>query len=156
MEINAALPCGETPADTEDYEGFYHLVSMSGDVACAKLHYIVRDHDADKFAARLETLKEISKQMNLKWGFGTVKLTIDEQYRNMAEIIEDGNMHLIEKCKKSLRRCRCDTTDPADPRRYRRRTLKLYGTSMSKPWNRRTWIPRTIRTHYCRRNGQGC
>ena len=34
MEINAALPCGETPADTEDYEGFYHLVSMSGDVAC--------------------------------------------------------------------------------------------------------------------------
>ena len=41
MEINAALPEGETPADTEDYEGFYHLVSMSGDVACAKLHYIV-------------------------------------------------------------------------------------------------------------------
>ena len=73
---------------------------MSGDVACAKLHYIVRDHDADKFAARLETLKEISKQMNLKWGFGTVKLTIDEQYRNMAEIIEDGNMHLIENAKK--------------------------------------------------------
>ena len=101
MEINAALPCGETPADTEDYEGFYHLVSMSGDVACAKLHYIVRDHDADKFAARLETLKEISKQMNLKWGFGTVKLTIDEQYRNMAEIIEDGNMHLIENAKKA-------------------------------------------------------
>ena len=101
MEINAALPCGETPADTEDYEGFYHLVSMSGDVACAKLHYIVRDHDADKFAARLETLKEISKQMNLKWGFGTVKLTIDEQYRNMAEIVEDGNMHLIENAKKA-------------------------------------------------------
>ena len=101
MEINAALPEGETPADTEDYEGFYHLVSMSGDVACAKLHYIVRDHDTDKFAARLETLKEISKQMNLKWGLGTVKLTIDEQYRNMAEIIKDGNMHLIEKAKKA-------------------------------------------------------
>ena len=92
---------GETPADTEDYEGFYHLVSMSGDVACAKLHYIVRDHDTDKFAARLETLKEISKQMNLKWGLGTVKLTIDEQYRNMAEIIKDGNMHLIENAKKA-------------------------------------------------------
>ena len=101
MEINAALPEGETPADTEDYEGFYHLVSMSGDVACAKLHYIVRDHDTDKFAARLETLKEISKQMNLKWGLGTVKLTIDEQYRNMAEIIKDGNMHLIENAKKA-------------------------------------------------------
>lgn len=100
MEINAALPEGETPADTEDYEGFYHLVSMSGDVACTKLHYIVRDHDTDKFAARLETLKEISKQMNLKWGLGTVKLTIDEQYRNMAEIIKDGNMHLIENAKK--------------------------------------------------------
>ena len=44
----------------------------------------------------------------------------------------------IGKCKKSLRRCRCDTTDPADPRRYRRRTLKLYGTSMSEPLYRRT------------------
>ena len=76
--------------------------------------------------------------MNLKLGFGTVKLTIDEQYRKM-QIIEDGEHAPDRKCKKSLRRCRCDTTDPADPRRYRRRTLKLYGTSMSKPGNRRTW-----------------
>ena len=43
---------------------------MSGDVACAKLHYIVRDHDTDKFAARLETLKEISKQMKSEMGIG--------------------------------------------------------------------------------------
>ena len=39
--------------------------------------------------------------MNLKWGFGTVKLTIDEQYRNMAEVIANGNMHLIENAKKA-------------------------------------------------------
>lgn len=101
MEINAALPAGETPRETKDYEGFYHLASMVGDVGSARLHYIVRDHDADKFAARLQTLKDIQKSMNLKWGFGTVKLTLKEQYRNMAEIIADGNMHLIENAKKA-------------------------------------------------------
>lgn len=45
MEINNALPSMETPRGTEDYEGFYHLMSMSGEVAEAELHYIVRDHD---------------------------------------------------------------------------------------------------------------
>ena len=36
MEINNALPSMETPRGTEDYEGFYHLVSMSGEVAEAE------------------------------------------------------------------------------------------------------------------------
>lgn len=52
MEINNALPSMETPRGTEDYEGFYHLMSMSGEVAEAELHYIVRDHDKDLFEAK--------------------------------------------------------------------------------------------------------
>ena len=68
MEINNALPSMETPRGTEDYEGFYHLVSMSGEVAEAELHYIVRDHDKDLFEAKKKTLKLIEKDMNEKWG----------------------------------------------------------------------------------------
>ena len=40
MEINQLLPGMETPRGTEDYEGFYHLTGMSGDVASARLHYM--------------------------------------------------------------------------------------------------------------------
>ena len=105
MEINNALPSMETPRGTEDYEGFYHLVSMSGEVAEAELHYIVRDHDKDLFEAKKKTLKLIEKDMNEKWGEGTVTLTISEQYRNMAEIISTC-MHLIDNAKKA-----CENAD---------------------------------------------
>ena len=107
MEINNALPSMETPRGTEDYEGFYHLMSMSGEVAEAELHYIVRDHDKDLFEAKKKTLKLIEKDMNEKWGEGTVALTISEQYRNMAEIIATC-MHLIDNAKKA-----CENADVA-------------------------------------------
>lgn len=100
MEINSMLPSGDTPRDTENYEGFYHLVHMSGEVGQAKLQYILRDHDASAFEVRLQTLRHIEKLMNEKWGQKTVSLTITQQYRNMAEIIE-GCGHLIDNAKKA-------------------------------------------------------
>ena len=87
MEINSMLPSGDVPEKTEDYEGFYHLTDMSGTVESADLYYIVRDHDAAKFAAREDTLRLIEKQINEKYGPGTAKLEIREQYRNMAELV---------------------------------------------------------------------
>lgn len=98
MEINSLLPGCETPRDTEDYEGFYHLVSMNGDVAEAALHYIIRDHDKYMFESRKNTLRHIEKIINEKWGAGTAKLTITDQYQNMSEIIA-GCMHLIDNAK---------------------------------------------------------
>ena len=87
MEINAMLPSGDTPRDTDGYEGFFHLCSMSGNVEKAALEYIVRDHSATVFDARLETLRHIQKLINEKYGEGTAELTIREQYRNMIEMI---------------------------------------------------------------------
>lgn len=98
MEINNMLPGCETPRGTEDYEGFYHLMSMSGECASAQLNYIVRDHDKNLFEARKNTLRLIEKDLNEKWGEGTVTLTITDQYRNMNEIIA-GCMHLIDNAK---------------------------------------------------------
>lgn len=100
MEINAALPSMETPRNTEDYEGFYHLIDMNGDVSHATLHYIVRDHDKGLFEAKKQTLRLIEKNMNEKWGEGCVSLTITDQYQNMTEIIKDCP-HLIENAKKA-------------------------------------------------------
>ena len=101
MEINSMLP-KETPATTEGYEGFYHLMETTCSVEYSKLVYIVRDHDADKFAARNEFLENIAKTMNEKYGEGVVTLTIKQQYRNMKEQIEPC-MHLIDNAKKAIK-----------------------------------------------------
>ena len=87
-EIQASLPEAETPSHTEGREGFYHLTDMSGDVASATLSYIIRDHDKDSFASRLDTLRVLEKKMNEKYGAGTVSLKITDSYSNMLEIIE--------------------------------------------------------------------
>ncbi|MEG1459315.1 MAG: peptidase T [Acetivibrio sp.] len=95
MEINSMLPRGETPRDTENYEGFYHLCEMNGTVEKARLEYIVRDHSNEIFQGRKQTLLHIEKLMNEKYGKGVVSLKIEEQYRNMAEMVRPC-MHLID------------------------------------------------------------
>ena len=101
MEINSMIP-NETPANTEGYEGFYHLIESLGTVEYSKLNYIVRDHDAEKFEERNKFLKNIEKTINEKYGEDTVALTIKEEYRNMKEKIEPC-MHLIENAKKATK-----------------------------------------------------
>ena len=102
MEINSMLPTSEVPSKTEDYEGFYHLFSMEGNVESAKLSYIIRDHSSELFEARKETVKHIAKVLNEKYGKGTVTLTIKDQYRNMKEMIEP-HMHIIDNAKEVIR-----------------------------------------------------
>ena len=104
MEFNSMLPSADTPRNTEDYQGFFHLCSMKGDVSQAELQYIVRDHDAASFEVRQKTLSHITKILNEKWGEGTVTLTITQQYRNMKEII-DTCPWLITLAEDACRAC---------------------------------------------------
>ena len=87
MEFDSLLPAGERPEHTEGYEGFFHLTQMQGDVEKAQLHYIIRDHDADRFEFRKQTMAEKVLSLNRKYGEGAASLLIREQYRNMAEIL---------------------------------------------------------------------
>lgn len=100
-EISSMLPQAETPAHTENREGFYHLTDISGDVEHATIAYIVRDHDAGLFEAKQATLRLIEKTLNEKYGDGTVSLTITEQYRNMIEMIRP-HMHIVETAKRCI------------------------------------------------------
>lgn len=102
MEINGMLPAAETPAHTEMYEGFFHLTDMEGNVEHAVIQYIVRDHSAAHFEARKETLRHIEKIINEKYGEGTAKLSIKDQYRNMAEVVAPC-MHLVDNAKDAIR-----------------------------------------------------
>ena len=97
-EIASMLPAAETPAHTEAREGFYHLTDIKGDVENAEIAYIVRDHDAGLFEAKLSTLRMIEKTLNEKYAPGTVSLKITEQYRNMIEKIRP-HMHIVETAK---------------------------------------------------------
>lgn len=112
MEINSMLPNLETPAHTELYEGFFHLCEMEGTVENATLQYIIRDHSAASFEARENTLRHIEKIMNEKYGQGTVKLEIHEQYRNMREKVAPC-MQLVDYAKDAIRELGMEpNTDP--------------------------------------------
>ena len=102
MEINAMLPCGTVPERTEGYEGFFHLTDMSGSVEKAELSYILRDHDASGLAEKEKLMRLIEKQINEKYGEGTAKLTIREQYRNMAEKLA-AHMEIVELAERAIR-----------------------------------------------------
>ena len=101
-EIASLLPENETPAHTEGREGFYHLTDFSGDIAHAKVNYIVRDHDKSSFEKRLDSLRGIEKKMNEKYHADTVKLNIQHSYSNMLEVIEK-NEYVVAIAKKAIK-----------------------------------------------------
>ena len=104
MEFHQMLPVEQNPRYTTGYEGFFHLGHIEGEVELAEMDYIIRDHDAEKYAQKQQVMRDIAAYMNHKYGEGTVELTITESYRNMKEKIEP-HMHLIENAKKAFRAC---------------------------------------------------
>lgn len=97
------LPAAETPAHTENYEGFYHLGGMSGDETTATLHYIIRDHDMQKFEARKEFMKNLCGYLNGVYGENTFELSMRDSYYNMREKILP-HMHIIDNAVKAMER----------------------------------------------------
>lgn len=102
-EINAALPANEIPAKTEGYEGFYHLEDISADGSHAQLHYIVRDHDAQKFEARKLLLQRVAEEIQTAHPTAKVRLTLQDSYYNMAQKIKPY-FHLVENAKQAALR----------------------------------------------------
>ena len=84
-EFDELLPTAERPEHTEGYEGFFHPIEVSGSSGEATLTYIVRDFDAERFAAREQQLRDCAAFLNQRYGDGTVTVEVREQYRNMVE-----------------------------------------------------------------------
>jgi tripeptide aminopeptidase len=87
MEFNSLLPPDEIPSKTENYEGFFHLTDMSGSTDSAELAYIIRDHDSDRFKEREDMICSAADEINSRYGKGTARVEIKEQYRNMSEVL---------------------------------------------------------------------
>ncbi len=98
------LPETERPETTEGYQGFYHLLGIESNVERAKLSYIIRDHDRDKFEDRKRFVLRCAEQMNEAFGEGTVTVELKDQYYNMKEKI-DPQMHVIDAVLHAMQDC---------------------------------------------------
>ena len=101
MEFQSLLPVHQRPESTEGYEGFIHLIGMSGKTEGAELRYILRDHDMKKFLEKKEIMALATDFMNKKYGEGTATLTVTDSYFNMREKIEPC-MYIVERAKKAM------------------------------------------------------
>lgn len=88
MELNSRLPVAEAPEHCDGYEGFYHLISMNGNVEQTKLYYIIRDFDRQRFDSRKANMLAIVQDLQSKYGEDNILLEMKDQYYNMREKIE--------------------------------------------------------------------
>ena len=95
------LPPAETPAHTEGYEGFYHVVGAEGTVEHASLVFIIRDHDREKFEARKQEMLRLVEVINARYP-GCCSIELADQYYNMREKIEPV-MQIIEIAEQAMR-----------------------------------------------------
>ena len=103
-EFNNMIPSTDIPESTHGYQGFYHLLSIESRCEEARLSYIIRDHDRDRFNDRKQFMEECAAKMNETYGEGTVTIDIKDQYYNMKEKI-DPNMHVIDLVLHAMQSC---------------------------------------------------
>ena len=101
MEFHSELPKQACPERTSGYEGFFHLTGMEGEVEHAKLSYIIRDHDMEKFEEKKAVMTAAADFINRKYGAGTLELTLKDSYYNMKKCIEPC-MYVVERAKKAM------------------------------------------------------
>ncbi len=102
-KIISMLPPTQRPEHTEKYEGFFHLMSLNGNVEKAEMQFIIRDHDRQKFEEKKKLMKEIVQLVNMELGRELATLEMKDQYYNMREKIEPV-MHVVEIAKKAMKK----------------------------------------------------
>lgn len=103
VQFAGMLPPAQTPAHTEGYEGFFHLIEMSGATEKCVMKYIIRDHDRGKLESRKALLTRCAAFLNELYGENTVNLTLTDSYYNMREQLENGHMHVVERARRAMR-----------------------------------------------------
>ena len=101
MEFQSLLPAAQKPEYTEGYEGFIHLTDMEGCVEKSVMHWIIRDHDMDKFQEKKAMMESAAAFINAKYGEGTLELTIRDSYFNMREKIEPV-MYVVDRAREAM------------------------------------------------------
>ena len=101
MELHGMLPVDQRPEYTSGYEGFYHLISFTGEVETATFSYIIRDHDMQLYEDKKAFIQKCVDFINEKYGAGTATLELKHQYYNMRKQVEP-HYHIVEKAMKAI------------------------------------------------------
>ena len=101
MELHGMLPVDQRPEYTSGYEGFYHLISFTGEVESATFSYIIRDHDMQLYEDKKAFIQKCVDFINEKYGAGTATLELKHQYYNMRKQVEP-HYHIVEKAMKAI------------------------------------------------------
>ena len=101
MELNSMLPVEQRPEYTENYEGFYLLDELKGDVENTIMKYIIRDHSMKKFNEKKTLIKNAVEYLKLKYKDAKIEIEVKDSYYNMREKIESV-MEIIDIVKKSM------------------------------------------------------
>jgi len=101
-EFINSLPRLETPEHTENYQGFFHLYSIKGEVEDTYLQYIIRDHDKEKFEARKALMQNIADELNSQYEEEVISVEIKDQYYNMKEKVEPV-MHIVDIAEEAMK-----------------------------------------------------
>lgn len=88
IDFHNALPEADRPEKTDGYQGFFHLMDLSGSVDQAQASYIVRDFEEEDFQARKQLLLDIAEKMNAAFDSPRVIVHLHDQYYNMKQVIE--------------------------------------------------------------------
>ncbi len=100
-EFNSLLPADQRPEHTEGYEGFYHCVGLNGTVESARISYIIRDHDSEKFEQKKVYIWSCVDLLQKRYGKDVLTLTLKDQYYNMRKMVEP-HPHVIEKAERAM------------------------------------------------------
>lgn len=101
MQLHSLLPVEMNPAYTEGYEGFNHLLHIKGECELATMTYLIRNHDAEKFAKQKQMFIDACAYLNKRYGEGTFELEIKDQYQNMRNLIEK-DMRVVELANRAI------------------------------------------------------
>lgn len=100
------LPKNEIPQETEDYEGFYHVVGLSGSIEESVVELIIRDHDTNLFQERKNKVLEIAEGINKKFaqqfGEDICIAEVKDQYYNMREKVEPM-MFIVDLAEEAMK-----------------------------------------------------
>ncbi|SHN31220.1 peptidase T [Gracilibacillus kekensis] len=102
IDIQMRLPKDQAPEYTDDYQGFYHLLSFTGDTEEAKMYYIIRDHDRQKFNKKKDMLQSVIQEAQKTHGEDKILLEMQDQYYNMAEKIEPVK-YIVDIAEQAIR-----------------------------------------------------
>lgn len=101
MEFDNMLPAWRRPEHTDGYDGFYHLLDISGNCEHCEMHYIVREANRAKFETMKTYMNTVADQLNEQYGEGTVEVVLKAQYYNMAQLVEP-HKHIVENARKGI------------------------------------------------------